>query len=62
MDISLKHDFIDREGLRGDTPPVIFVHYEGNNYPYDGSRESSVQMLHFINKLINPVVNLTTDD
>ena len=62
VDISLMHEFLSKEGISVDTPPAIFVHFEGFNYYYDGSRDSIIHILHFINKLINPVIQLTTDE
>jgi hypothetical protein len=56
VDISKKHEFLNKEGINADTPPAIFVHFEGFNYHYDGSRDSIIHILHFINKLINPVI------
>lgn len=46
VDISKKPEFLSREGINIDSAPAVFVHFEGDNYYYDGSKESIVNMLH----------------
>jgi len=42
--------------------PTILVNFEGNYFFYEGSKSSMEEFLHFMNKIINPVVELTTDE
>ena len=62
MDVSKKYNLIDKDNLNIEHMPSILVYYDGNYYFYDGSKSSIEEMLHFINKIINPVIELTTDE
>ena len=42
--------------------PTLLVHYDGYYYYYEGSKTSLEEFLHFMNKIINPVVELTTEE
>jgi hypothetical protein len=42
--------------------PTLLVHYDGYYYYYEGSKTSHEEFLHFMNKIINPVVELTTEE
>jgi len=42
--------------------PTLLLHYDGYYYYYEGSKTSHEEFLHFMNKIINPVVELTTDE
>ncbi len=60
--MSKKYNLIDKENLNIEQMPAILVYYDGNYYFYDGPKTSIEEILHFINKIINPVVELTTDE
>ena len=62
VDVSKKYQFIVREGLRADNMPAVFIYFEGEYYLYEGNRETSEEMLHILNKLINPILTLETDE
>ncbi len=49
---------MEKEGLRLDMAPGIIVYFDGEYYPYDGEKTSLTQLLHFINKIITPVLEL----
>jgi hypothetical protein len=53
---------MEKEGLRLDMAPGIFVHFDGSYYPYEGDKNSLTQLLHFINKIITPVLELQTEE
>lgn len=38
------------------------IYYEGDYFMYEGGRDNSTEILHQINKLVNPIVTLTTDE
>jgi len=42
--------------------PTILVNYDGNYFFYEGSKSSMEEFLHFLNKIINPVVELTSEE
>ncbi len=42
--------------------PAILVKFEENYFYYEGSKSSIKEFLHFMNKIINPVVELNTDE
>jgi hypothetical protein len=53
---------MDKEGIRSDNLPSIVVYYDGQYYLYEGSKDSKAELLHFMNKLINPLVQLKSDE
>lgn len=62
VDINKKWEFIDRDGLRTDQIPSIFIYFEGDYFLYEGNKQTIEELLHFVNKLINPMITLSTDD
>lgn len=62
VDISKKYDFIDKEGLRAEVMPAILIYFEGEYFIFDGNRTTPTEILHLINKIINPIVTLSTDE
>lgn len=62
VDIAKKYAFVERENIRSDNLPSIVVYFDGNYYLYEGNKDSKEELLHFINKIINPIVPLKTDD
>jgi hypothetical protein len=42
--------------------PAVLVYLDGNFFYYDGSKSSHEEFLHFMNRLINPVLEITTDE
>lgn len=57
-----KPSFLDKENIRSDNVPAIVVYYDGHYYEYSGSKDSKAELLHFMNKLINPIVTLKSDE
>jgi hypothetical protein len=53
---------IDKEHLNVEQMPALLVYYDGNYYFYEGSKTSEEEFLIFMNKIIHPVVDLTTDE
>ncbi len=62
VDVAKKYNFVDKEYLRVETQPSVFVFFEGSYYIYEGNRSSEIEFLHWMNKLINPIVTLNTDE
>ena len=60
--MSKKPNFIDKDQLHFEQMPTILVNYDGYYYYYEGSKTSLEEFLHFMNKIINPVVELTTEE
>jgi len=42
--------------------PSVLAYVDGGYFMYDGNKASVNELLHFINKIINPIVNLNTDE
>jgi len=49
------------DGLNNYEPPMIYVYFEGQFYPYDNTFENPKYLLQFINKIIHPVINIKTE-
>jgi hypothetical protein len=63
VDISKKWKFITKDGLRADNMPAVLVYFEGEYHVYDGTnRNNTDEILHLINKFINPIVTLDTEE
>ena len=62
VDISQKYAFIEKEQITSEAAPTIAVFYDGRYYIYDGSKDSKEELIHFINRVINPIVQLKTDE
>ena len=58
VDISQKYEFIKDEGFSIDNLPVINVYFNGKYYKYENSLKNPVELLIFINKILNPLVLL----
>ena len=61
-DFQKKLDFIGTENLSTSKLPAIFVYFDGTFYPYENSQADAKQLLHFINRLLHPVVPLVSKD
>jgi len=53
---------MEKEQITSEAAPTIAVFYDGSYYIYDGNKDSKEEMLHFINRVINPIVQLKTDE
>mmetsp|Transcript_16561 Transcript_16561/g.28176 ORF Transcript_16561/g.28176 Transcript_16561/m.28176 type:complete len:297 (+) Transcript_16561:287-1177(+) len=71
VDSSKKMDLFAKEGLPNKPQPSIQVYYDGTYYEYDGSfeveaseegGEGKIALLHFINRLLNPLVQLKSEE
>ncbi|CDW90844.1 UNKNOWN [Stylonychia lemnae] len=62
LDISKKYDFIEKEGIMTQSSPSMFVYFDGQYYIFEGNVQSKVEFLHFMNKIINPLITLKTDE
>lgn len=58
VDISKKYSVLEDEKLIGQNSPSIFVYYEGKYFMYDNDMDKPLMLLHFINRLLHPVVTL----
>lgn len=47
--------------LRAGEPPTILIYHEGIYYTFGGNLTSTNEMINVINKIINPVIDLTTE-
>lgn len=61
-DVASKAAFLDKESLRTDINPSIFVYLNGYYYMYEGNKTSLTEFLHFMNKIIYPVLELESED
>jgi hypothetical protein len=61
VDVAKKYNFIEKEYLRIETQPSVFIFYDGNFFMFEGAR-TVPEFLHWMNKIINPIVTLSTDD
>ena len=59
-DISKKLNFLTDEKLGVTNIPQIYVFYDGHYYMYDAGLDQPKKFLHFMNRLLHPVVNLKT--
>lgn len=57
-----KFHFMDKENIRSDSTPALIVYFDSNYYQYDGPKDNPTLFLHFINKIINPLVNLDSEE
>ena len=42
--------------------PAIHIYFDGSFYLFEGNIESLPELLHFMNKIINPLITLTTEE
>jgi hypothetical protein len=42
--------------------PAVVVYYDGEYFQYEGGKENIAEFMHFVNKMINPLVNITTEE
>lgn len=59
--MSQKYMFVEREGIRAESSPAIFVYYDGVFYPFDGNRTSIGPLIFFMNRLVTPLLSLETE-
>ena len=53
--------FLERENLRVDILPAIFIYFDKSYFMYTGDKNSLVSLLHFINKIITPMIELENE-
>ena len=58
LDAAKKYSITETEGIRMNNIPSIFVYYDGRFYEYGQHFHDPVRLLHFINRLLHPVVIL----
>lgn len=62
VDVSKKYSFISQENLHRSIVPAIYVYYEGVYYNFDSKDPTPETLLHFINRLLHPLVPLRTQE
>ena len=58
----MKLSFLEKEQIRTEQIPAILIYFDGTYYPYDGNKESKSELLHYISRLVHPILSLDSEE